>query len=312
MKKLGSKFSKPWRVIAGLLIFGILLTFIIASLLQDKDIPVLNPSGIIASQQKDLLIFTVVLSLFVVVPVYVMMATFAWRYREKGGKGAYMPDEKDNKLFEALWWGVPIVIICILGVITWISSHELDPNKPIKSTEKALNVQVVALQWRWLFIYPDYNIATINELRMPVGVPVNFRLTADGPMSAFWIPALGTQTYAMSAMSSKLSLQADKVGSFRGSNTNITGTGYSDMNFRVVSVPSRDSFHSWAKSIASNKQKKHLDWQMYENVSEPIRDKTVYYFHLHDNNLYSKIVEKFGMAHGNTAETNMKEHEGHE
>lgn len=309
---MGNNFSNPWRVLAGLIILGILLTLILTILLQGKDIPVLYPSGTIANQQKYLLIFTTILSLVVVIPVYAMMAIFAWRYREKGGNGAYMPDEKDNKLFEALWWGIPIVIICILGLITWISSHELDPNKTIKSTEKPLNVQVVALQWRWLFIYPDYNIATVNELRIPVGVPVNFRLTADGPMSAFWIPALGTQTYAMSAMSSKLSLQADKVGSFRGSNTNITGTGYSDMDFRVISVPSRDSFNNWAKSIASNKQKKHLDWQLYENVSEPIRDKTVYYFHLHDNNLYSKIVEKFGMAHGNTAETNMKEHEGYE
>lgn len=309
---MGNNFSNPWRVLAGLIILGILLTLILTVLLQGKDIPVVYPSGTIANQQKDLLIFTTILSLVVVIPVYTMMAIFAWRYREKGGSGAYMPDEKDNKLFEALWWGIPIVIICILGVITWISSHELDPNKPIKSTEKPLNVQVVALQWRWLFIYPDYNIATVNELRIPVGVPVNFRLTADGPMSAFWIPALGTQTYAMSAMSSKLSLQADKVGSFRGSNTNITGTGYSDMDFRVISVPSRDSFNNWAKSIVSNKQKKHLDWQLYENVSEPIRDKTVYYFHLHDNNLYSKIVEKFGMAHGNATETNMKEHEGHE
>lgn len=312
MKKLGINFSKAWRVVVGLLLFGSLLTVTIATLLHGKDIPVLHPSGTIASQQKELLIFTVILSLFVIVPVYVMMAIFAWRYREKGGKGAYMPDEKDSKLFEALWWGIPLLIICILGAITWVSSHELDPNKPIKSAEKSLNVQVVAMQWRWLFIYPDYNIATINELRMPVGVPVNFRLTADGPMSSFWIPALGTQTYAMSAMSSKLSLQADRVGSFRGSNTNITGTGYSDMDFRVISVESRGSFNNWASSIVSNKQQKHLDWAFYEKLSKPHRDKAVYYFHLHDNNLYSKIVEKFGSAHGNTTETNMKEHEGHQ
>lgn len=310
MKKRQRKSVKPLIVIGGVFLLIVALGISIVYLLQGKDIPVFSPSGTIASQEKNLLIFTLLLSLVVIVPVYTMLGVFAFRYRDKGGKGKYTPDEEDNRWFEALWWGIPIAIIAILGTVTWISTHQLDPNKALTSDVKPLTVQVVAIQWRWLFLYPDYNIASINELRIPVNTPVSFRLTADGPMAGFWIPALGSQVYAMPTMSSRLSLQADKAGVFRGSNSNITGTGYADMDFRAVSLLSKDVFDSWVTSITSNNQYKHLDWSTYEDLARQTRDKSIYYFHLHDRNLYSKIIEKFSTAHAvNSRQVN--QHEGH-
>lgn len=298
MKKRG--FFTPWRIVAsiflGLVAFGLLL----ALLMQGRDLPVFSPSGIIAQQEKDLIIFTLLLSTVVVVPVFLMLGIFATRYRANGGTGQYTPDEEDNHWFEVLWWGIPILIIGILGVVTVVSTHQLDPSRPLVSSVKPLNVQVVALQWRWLFIYPDKGIATINELHIPTGTPIDFRLTADGPMAGFWVPALGTQTYAMTGMSMPLKLQADKEGSYRGSNSNITGTGYSDMDFQTIAT-SRSDFDKWASGVVANKNHQHIDWGVYESAAMPVRDKSVYYYHLHDHNLYNEVVKKYASnGHGNS------------
>lgn len=312
MIKRSKKFTKSLIVSIGFIGIAFVIFAVILFMLQGKDIPVFSPSGLVAKKEKDLLVFTLLLSLVVIVPVYAMLVFFAFRYRQRGGKGTYTPEDEDNPWFEALWWGIPITIIAILGSVTWFTTHQLDPSRPLDSDTRAMNVQVVALQWRWLFIYPEHNIATLNELRMPVGTPVNFQLTADGPMAGFWIPSLGSQVYAMPAMSSRLSLQADKAGMFRGSNTNITGTGYSDMDFRVIAVSSKDVFDTWAGSISSNKQYKHLDWSTFEEISRQTRDKSVYYFYLHDKEIYSKIIKKFtdSKADSNSAMSNNK-HEGH-
>ena len=239
MKKRRSQTWKPWRLLAaiavGLIASGVALAFY----LQGKDVPVLDPQGVVGIQERNLIIFTCILSVFVVVPVFVMLGVFAWKYREDNTKAEYRPDEEGNKWLEILWWGIPILIIAILGTVTWITTHQLDPYKPLDSNVKPLRVQVVALQWKWLFLYPDQRVATVNELKIPAGTPINFEITADAPMSAFWIPSLGTQVYAMSGMTSKLSLQADKPGTYRGTNSNINGEGYADMHFTVTSVEPR-------------------------------------------------------------------------
>lgn len=289
-------------IFLGLFAFGL----VIAAMMLGKDVPVLDPSGVVAKQQKDLILFTTLLSAVVVVPVFLMLGVIATRYRENGGNGKYTPDEEDNHWFEILWWGIPIVIIVILGVVTWISTHQLDPSRDIDSPEKPLTVQVVALQWRWLFLYPEFGVASVNELRIPEKVPINFQLTADGPMSGFWIPALGTQTYAMPAMSAPLKLHADKVGTYRGSNTNISGAGYSDMYFQAIAM-TRQDFKDWAMTEGDSEKNMHLDWSNYQELAKPKRDKKVRYYHLHNSELYSDIVNKYAKSgHGNS---NMEGHQ---
>lgn len=292
------KFLTPTKIIFGSVLLVIIVIMGAWLLLRDANIAVLNPQGVIAKQQRDLIVFTSLLSIVVVVPVFVMLGVMSWKYRE-GNKGAtYTPDEDGNKWLEALWWGIPILIIGILSVVTWVTTHELDPYKPIASNAPPLKVQVVALQWKWLFLYPDQGVATLNELRIPAGTPVNFEITADAPMSSFWIPNLGSQTYAMNGMSSKLSLMADKPGTYRGSNTNINGEGYADMNFNAIAMKDRAAFDSWVASVKDNEDHHHLDSGVYEELEKPTKKDPVTYYHLHEKALYTEIMQKYMGGHG--------------
>jgi len=308
MKKSVKPFFSPWRVI-----FLVVCVVIIASLgafllLNGKNIAVLNPQGIIASKQKDLIIFTVLLSMIVVVPVFIMLFAFAWKYREGNTKAKYTPEADGNRLIEITWWAIPLIIIAILSVVTWVSTHDLDPYKKLKSDTPALTIRVVALQWKWLFIYPDQGIATVNEVRFPEDTPVNFEITADAPMSAFWIPNLGTQTYAMNGMTSKLSLEADNVGEYRGSNTNISGEGYAKMNFKAIAT-SRHEFDMWVKAIAGSNS--HLDWTVYEELAKPNKNQPVVYYMLHEPELYAMIQHKYmDDQTTNVQQSGMMNHEG--
>ncbi|MDB5176832.1 MAG: Ubiquinol oxidase subunit 2 [Candidatus Saccharibacteria bacterium] len=307
MSRRKKPFMTPWRIVLSLVLGAIIVSLGTWLLLAGKDIPVLNPQGIIAVQQKDLIIFTLILSAIIVIPVFLMLGIFSWKYREGNPNATYTPDIDGNRWLETLWWGIPILIIGILSVVTWVSTHQLDPYKPIASDVKPITVQVIALQWKWLFIYPEQGVASLNELRMPVGTPVNFELTSDGPMSAMWIPSLGSQTYAMTGMSSKLSLRADKVGEYRGSNSNISGSGYADMNFKVIAMPDRKAFDKWAESIDNNKSHRHLEWSSFEELSKQSRADKVTYYHLHDRQLYSKVMAKYmPSGHSDTVTTDQE------
>lgn len=308
MIKRKKRLLTPARVTIG--IIGIAVIAILGAwlLLRDTNIAVLNPQGTIASQQKDLIVFTLILSLVVVVPVFTILGIVVWKYREGNTKAKYTPDVDGNRWLEVLWWGIPILIIAVLGYVTIKSTHALDPYKPLVSDVKPIKVQVVALQWKWLFLYPEQEVASVNELRIPVGTPINFELTADGPMSGFWIPNLGTQTYAMTGMSAKLSLQADKVGSYRGANSNISGKGYSDMNFQTIAMSSRKDFDKWANTLSLNEAHDHLDFMKYEELAKPDTvDKPIYY-HLHDINLYTRIINKYMSGHNEDSDTTMHDH----
>jgi cytochrome o ubiquinol oxidase subunit 2 len=303
------KILTPFRVIAASTLILALIIFGGWLLLQGKDIPVLNPQGVVGRNEKDLILFTLMLSVIVVVPVFTLLGLFAWRYREGNKKAVYRPDEDGNKWLEALWWGIPIVIIGILGTVTWVSTHQLDPYKPLDSNVKPLNVEVVALQWRWLFLYPDQGVATINELKIPAGTPINFQITADAPMSAFWIPALGTQTYAMTGMSAKLSLEADRPGTYRGTNSNINGKGYANMDFAVNAMKPSD-FTAWAASIPGNPKHSHLEWDEYVDLAKQSTDEKVEYFHLHDISLYKEVVAKYNSSGSMGTQTMSHDHGG--
>lgn len=301
MAKRGRVIWKPWYGVIVMLLLPVIIGGLVWFIASGQNVVVLNPKGVIAQQEKDLLMFTLGLSAVVVIPVFALIGFIAWRYREDNDKAAYTPDEEGNKYLEAVWWGIPIIIIGILSVVTWVSTHQLDPHKPLDSNVKPLKVQVVALQWKWLFIYPEQQVATVNELVIPAGTPVNFELSADAPMSAFWIPNLGSQVYAMNGMSSKLSLMADEPGRYFGTNTNINGEGYSGMNFEAWAMGSRRDFDLWAKALVALPNHATMDWDEYEKLAEPSKDNKVMYYHLHDVSLYNKVINKY-MYHANDGE----------
>ncbi len=280
-------------------------------LLKDVHIPVLMPSGQIAKQQKNLIIFTVALALIVVVPVFTLLAVFAFKYRDgQRVKRRYDPEWAENKKLEMIWWGIPIAIISLLSVVTYITSHSLDPYKPIASNQKTLEIEVVALQWKWLFLYPEQKVATVNELTIPAGRPVHFRLTADAPMSAFWIPDLGSQIYNMNAMSSQLNLIADRPGTFKGYNTNINGDGYAHMKFDVHAVSS-EQFDDWSATHQTSGHK--LDETHFHELAKPSLMSAPMYMQLQDSGLYDRVIMKY-MGHGGESDggrANMHEGRGH-
>lgn len=309
MKKRESQTRKPWRLLLAITVSIVIAGVWLGFYLHDKDVSVLAPQGIIGAQQRDLIMFTSILSVFVIVPVFAMLGWFAWKYREDNTKAEYRPDEDGNHWLEVLWWGIPILIIVILSVITWITTHQLDPQRPIDSNVKPVKVQVVALQWKWLFLYPEQKVATVNELKIPAGTPINFYITADAPMSAFWIPSLGTQVYAMNGMTARLNLQADNPGTYRGVNTNINGEGYSDMHFKVSSIEPRD-FNLWAKTLAGSTGDGEMNWSAYEVLAKPETKGAVSYHRFADLSLYGKIVDKYAHSHSGGSPDKKQHKEG--
>lgn len=255
---------------------------------------VLMPRGQIAQQQLELIMFTVALGSIVIIPVFVMLGVFAYRYRANNAKAVYTPEIEGNRMIEAVWWVIPIIIIAILSVVTWVSTHSLDPYKPLTSSKSPLTVEVISLQWRWLFLYPEHGVASMNHLSIPNDTPINFRITADGPMSAFWVPQLGSQIYAMNGMTTKLSLMADEAGTYYGSNSNISGEGYSKMRFSVDAI-SNEAFLSWINK--SSKSQSTLNWDTYQSIKKPTQDMTVTQYKLTDANLFDRITSSYMSDH---------------
>ena len=290
---------KKYRAVLGVAFVVAALALLGSILLRDVHFDILQPAGNIAKQQRDLIVFTLGLMGIIVIPIFIMLGWFGWKYRagnDKRGKHDYKPEWHENKTLEILWWGIPIVIISILAVIAWQTSHSLDPYKKIESDKAAIEVQVVALQWKWLFIYPQLGVATVNKLPIPEKTPIHFTISADAPMSAFWVPTLGSQIYAMNGMSTQLSLIADRTGEFTGVSSNINGKGYADMKFTVYSKTEKD-FNEWVKSAQNSANM--LDRTMYERLAQPgVTDEATYM--LTDASLYDTIVNKYmnGMSHG--------------
>lgn len=260
-----------------------------AFLLRNHTFAVLQPAGEISQRELDILLFGAGLSLFVVIPVFILTFYIVWKYRADK-KAAYLPEWDHSRSFEAIWWAVPIVLIAILSVITWKSSHSLDPFKPIVSDKKPLKVQVVALQWKWLFIYPEQNVASVNFAQIPLDTPVRFEITSDAPMNAFWVPQLGSQIYAMAGMSSQLNLIANKTGDYVGVSSNISGKGFADMHFTVRSSTEAD-FGAWVRDAKNAPQR--LSFATYNDLAQPTQNNPVASYSSVDPNLYDTIVMKY-------------------
>lgn len=259
-------------------------------LLRDKSIPVLNPAGVVAIQQRNLFLFVVALGLATIVPVVLFIFFTAYRYREDNTKAKYTPNWNKSKKLDVLRWGIFSLVIGFLAVVTWNVSHSIDPWKPIPSENKPLTIQVIALQWRWLFIYPEQKIATINYVVFPEKTPVTFELTADAPMNSFWIPSVAGQMYAMTGMSTKNHVMVNKTGEFAGSSAEISGTGFAKMRFVAKSTNQQD-FDAWVKQTQQSPN--NLTYQEYTVLAKPSTDNDTVYYTLGDPDLYNKVMMKF-------------------
>lgn len=227
---------------------------------------VLSPKGDIGAQEKTLILTAMGLMLLVVVPVIIMTLYFAWKYRASNTQAVYMPRWAHSTRIEVVVWTIPCIIVGILAVLTWRSSHALDPYRPIESTVKPVNIDVVSMDWKWLFIYPDYDIATVNEIAFPVDAPVQFRITSASVMNSFFIPQLGSQIYSMAGMETKLHLIAREAGTYAGISANYSGGGFSGMRFKAIAT-SQQGFEDWIRQAkASNNP---LTPDAYQALAKP-------------------------------------------
>lgn len=280
--------------------FGLVVLLLLTGLLAagvymvTANTDVLNPAGIIGEKERRLIVISFLLTMIVVVPVFALTIYIVWKYHEGNTAAKYSPEWDHSRLLESLWWGVPMLIITILAVITWNSSHQLDPARAIVSNKKPVNIQVVALEWKWLFIYPQEGIASINYLQMPVNRPVHFQITSDAPMNSFWIPKLGGQIYAMSGMSTQLNLMATQQGVFNGVSANISGRGFAGMKFKAQAV-TENEFNNWADAVQHSNQA--LTYDEYEKLSQPSENNQVALYSQPQANLYDAVVMKY-MGHG--------------
>ena len=250
-----------------------------AALLAGCNTVVLNPPGDVAAQQGHLIVVATVLMLLIIVPVIALTGLFAWRYRQSNREATYAPDWDHSTQLELVIWAAPLLIIIALGAVTWISTHTLDPYRPLQRLDAAravpagaetLTVEVVALDWKWLFIYPGQGIATVNELAAPVDVPITFKITASSVMNSFYIPALAGQIYAMPGMETKLHAVMNRPGVYEGFSSNYSGAGFSDMRFRFHGMSAAD-FERWVQSVkAGGGALGRADYLQLEKPSERV------------------------------------------
>ncbi|MEB4884553.1 cytochrome c oxidase subunit II transmembrane domain-containing protein [Priestia megaterium] len=231
--------------IGKLIVLSVFITIFLAGC--DSRYLILNPQGAVAQKEYHLIIFSIILCTIVVIPVLGLLVYIVLRYRDKpGNKAPYRPDWDDSKRLEFIWWGIPIIIIGILGFATAKTTYDLvdPPQKDVKP----LTIEVTSLDWKWLFQYPDQDIATVNYVNIPKNVPVQFVLTSDAPMNSFWVPQLGGQLYTMPGMAMGLWLQANHKGKYFGSGANFTGEGFAHMNFKVKSTSTKE-FNQWVRQV---------------------------------------------------------------
>ena len=255
MKRIADRFAVP-LVLIGTVVLG------------GCTEGILDPKGPIAAAERQILFNALGIMLAIVIPtILATLGVAAW-YRASNRRARYRPDFEYSGRLEVLVWAIPAMTVILVGGVAWVGSHDLDPRKPLESTVKPLTVQVVSLDWKWLFIYPEQGIATVNHLTVPVDTPVNFELTSSGVMNSFFIPQLGGQIYTMAGMVTRLHLQADRPGTYRGLSSNFSGEGFADMRFAVDAVSAED-FESWVD--AAHGAGPMLDGPTYSDLLKPSR-----------------------------------------
>jgi cytochrome o ubiquinol oxidase subunit 2 len=259
---------------------------------------VMDPAGDVALQQRNLILLTTGLMLLIIVPVIVLTLWFAWRYRASNTRARYAPDWSHSAPLELVVWAAPLAIILILGSVTWVSSHTLDPHRPLNRIAagrpvpagvKPLRVQVVALDWKWLFIYPDLGVATVNELAAPVDTPIAFDITASSVMNSFDAPTLAGQIYAMPGMQTQLHAVLNRPGVSEGFSANYSGDGFSGMRFRVEGLR-RDDFDRWVAGLRAGGAQ--LTRANYLRLARPSSEAPIRHYAAVDTGLFSAVVDQ--------------------
>lgn len=274
----------------GILAFLLLAVAVIFVLSGERAL-VTHPKGLIAHKELDLIATNYILMLIIVIPTFILLFVTVRKYRSKNPKAKYDPEHSFGAFGEALMWIIPFCVIAVMATITWFKAHELDPYVPIKSSVPPLKIQVVAMDWKWLFIYPEQGIATVNFVQFPEQTPIHFELAADGsPMNSFWIPQLSGQIYAMTGMTTQLHLMADGPGEYSGKAAEINGKGYASMTFVVKSISKMD-FEDW---IAKVKQSSlPLTDEIYKQLATPSEKYPITLYSSVDGDLFNKIVMKY-------------------
>lgn len=275
-----------------------LFTASVVALLAGCDTVVMSPSGDIAAQQADLIIWATILMLIVVVPVIVLTLLFAWRYRASNKDATYTPDWDHSTSLELVIWAAPLAIIIALGALTWVSTHQLDPyrplsrideGRPIPDTVEPLIVEVVAMDWKWLFFYPEQGIAVVNQLAAPVDRPIKFKITATTMMNSFYIPALAGQIYAMGGMETQLHAVINAAGSYDGFSANYSGAGFNGMRFKFLGLSDSD-FDNWLSTVKAEGDT--LSRPVYQQLAKPSENNPVQYYNAVAPGLYDAILNR--------------------
>jgi cytochrome o ubiquinol oxidase subunit II len=248
---------------------------------------VLDPKGPIALAERQILFNATGIMLAIVIPVAIATLGVAFWFRASNERARYRPDFVYSGRIEMLVWSIPLMTVLLVGTVAWIGAYDLDPPKPIGSSTKALKIQVVSLDWKWLFIYPEQGIASVNHLTIPVGMPVSFELTSSGVMNSFFVPQLAGQIYTMAGMVTRLNFVADHPGTYRGMSANYSGAGFSDMVFKVDAVAPQD-FTQWAD--ATRKAGPVLDQQGYADLVKPSRAVAPYTYRSVTNGLFTNVM----------------------
>ncbi|CAD83316.1 cytochrome o ubiquinol oxidase subunit II [Candidatus Blochmanniella floridana] len=260
-----------------------------------NNLVLMNPKGSIGLEERSLILTVLSLMLIIIIPVLILTIIFSIQYRASNTNNTkYDPNWIECRIIEFTIWFVPIVIIIILSVLTWKSTQSLDPKNTIITYEnnEPITIHVIALDWKWLFIYPQYNIAVINELVFPTNVPVHFNITSNAVMNSFFIPQLGSQIYAMAGMCTQLNLIANTSGKYKGISSNFSGRGFSGMKFAVTATKNYEEFDKWIKTAQLSKN--HiLNINTYEKLAKPSEFHPITYFANIKPNLFYEVINKF-------------------
>jgi cytochrome o ubiquinol oxidase subunit II len=248
---------------------------------------ILDPQGPIGAAEKTILIDSLAIMLAIVLPTIVAIFAFAYWFRKSNTRARYLPNWEYSGRIELVVWSVPALTVILVGGVAWLGAHHLDPAKPIEGRSEPLTIQAVSLDWKWLFIYPDHKVATINTLTVPAGVPLQFQLTSASVMNAFFIPQFGSMIYTMNGMATRLNLRADTPGTFQGLSAQFSGDGFADMHFDVHVVPS-EQFSKWAQDAANAQQA--LDAQSYQQIAKPSMKNAPATYRLADPDIFASIV----------------------
>lgn len=259
--------------------------------LRNENALLAHPKGVIARSELKLIHTNILLMLIVVVPTFILLFFVAWKFRDKNAKAKYDPEQTHGPFKELVLWIIPSIVIAVMAVITWKATHELDPYKPLAGDVKPLTIQVVALDWKWLFIYPEQGIATLNFVQFPAQTPIHLALSADGsPMNSFWIPQLSGQIYSMTGMVTPLHIMADGPGVYTGRAAEINGKGFADMTF-VVKSTSQSDFDDWVEQVRRSPQE--LTDPIYDDLVKPSHNVPITLYSHVEKGLFRKIVMKY-------------------